>query len=309
MGRPATSPTSRRRSRRRRESPRPRPPPRRTITVTEDLDLALGAAAARGDRGSVVEAGATRVELDLSGCEFLDSTGLSLLVTTHRRLAADGGALRLRGVHGQVASVLDMSGVTDLLIDAVRAATPPRSGRQGGMTNLASLWSDGPWSPVEVCAELPGPARGGLRGAGRPETYPAGRRRAAHPAVRPGFPAPGTEFEHASGRREVVDDRTEALRRPAPPLDLEVHAGPFHGVVDFEVARGRPARAGSASARRPRARSPCSPRCCARSSTPGTAARCGSWPTTWSRTAPPSARPPPSTIVIRHATSCGGVRR
>ena len=64
-----------------------------------------------------VEEGVTRIALDLTRCEFLDSTGLSLLVTTHRRLAADGGALRLLGVHGQVASVLDMSGVSDLLVD------------------------------------------------------------------------------------------------------------------------------------------------------------------------------------------------
>lgn len=92
-------------------------PSESTITVSDDLDLAL-APLLREEIVSLVEAGATRVELDLSGCEFLDSTGLSLLVTTHRRLAADGGALRLRGVHGQVASVLDMSGVTDLLIDA-----------------------------------------------------------------------------------------------------------------------------------------------------------------------------------------------
>jgi anti-anti-sigma factor len=89
----------------------------RTITVTEDLDLAL-APILREEIVALVEAGTTRVELDLSDCEFLDSTGLSLLVTTHLRLAADGGALRLRGVHGQPASILGLSGVEDLLVDA-----------------------------------------------------------------------------------------------------------------------------------------------------------------------------------------------
>jgi anti-anti-sigma factor len=92
-------------------------PSETTISVTEDLDLEL-APVLREEIVALVEGGATRVELDLSGCDFLDSTGLSLLVTTHRRLAADGGALRLRGVHGQVASILDMSGVHDLLVDA-----------------------------------------------------------------------------------------------------------------------------------------------------------------------------------------------
>ena len=92
-------------------------PAERTITVTEDLDLAL-APVLREEILALVEAGATRIELDLSGCEFLDSTGVSLLVTTHLRLAADGGALRLRGVQGQPASILGLSGVEDLLVDA-----------------------------------------------------------------------------------------------------------------------------------------------------------------------------------------------
>lgn len=92
-------------------------PSETTISVMEDLDLAT-APRLREEIVALVEGGATRVEVDLSECEFLDSTGLSLLVTTHRRLAADGGALRLVGVHGQVASILDMSGVTDLLVDA-----------------------------------------------------------------------------------------------------------------------------------------------------------------------------------------------
>jgi anti-anti-sigma factor len=88
-----------------------------TIEVSEDLDLSL-APRLREEIVASVEAGTTRVALDLTQCEFLDSTGLSLLVTIHRRLASDGGALRLLGVHGQVASVLDMSGITDLLVDA-----------------------------------------------------------------------------------------------------------------------------------------------------------------------------------------------
>ena len=87
-----------------------------TIEVAEDLDLSL-APRLREEIVARVEEGVTRIALDLTRCEFLDSTGLSLLVTTHRRLAADGGALRLLGVHGQVASVLDMSGVSDLLVD------------------------------------------------------------------------------------------------------------------------------------------------------------------------------------------------
>lgn len=88
-----------------------------TIRVTDDLDLAL-APLLREQIVARTEAGATHVVVDLSGCGFLDSTGLSLLLTTHLRLAASGGALRVVGAGGQVLSVLEMSGVSDLLVDA-----------------------------------------------------------------------------------------------------------------------------------------------------------------------------------------------
>ena len=110
------------------------------------------------------------------------------------------------------------------------------------MTNLASLWSDGPWSPIEVWAELPAPPEEVYEVLADPETYPewligAQRIRAADPD----FPAPGTRFEHSVGGPEpaTVDDHTEAIAADPPHrLDLAVHAGPFHGVVDFEIQPG-----------------------------------------------------------------------
>jgi anti-anti-sigma factor len=88
-----------------------------TIVVTEDLDLAL-APSLREQIVDRTEAGARNVVVDLSGCSFMDSTGLSLLLTTHLRLAASGGGLRVAGAGGQVLSVLEMSGVSELLVDA-----------------------------------------------------------------------------------------------------------------------------------------------------------------------------------------------
>jgi uncharacterized protein YndB with AHSA1/START domain len=110
------------------------------------------------------------------------------------------------------------------------------------MMNLAAMWSDGPWSPVEVCAELPAPPEEVFEVLADPETYPewlvgAQRIRRADPA----FPAPGTTFEHSVGPAEdvTVDDHTRALYADPPHrLDLAVHAGPFHGEVDFEIEPG-----------------------------------------------------------------------
>ena len=110
------------------------------------------------------------------------------------------------------------------------------------MMNLAAMWSDGPWSPVEVRAELPAPPEEVFEVLADPATYPrwlvgAQRIRGADPD----FPAPGSGFEHSVGPAEevTVDDRTEALYADRPHrLDLEVHAGPFHGEVDIELEPG-----------------------------------------------------------------------
>jgi|GEM_PF-5772761 len=47
--------------------------------------------------------------------DFLDSTGLSLLVTTHHRLLQAGGGLRVEGAAGQGRGILDMAGATGFL--------------------------------------------------------------------------------------------------------------------------------------------------------------------------------------------------
>jgi anti-sigma B factor antagonist len=91
--------------------------PEDRIVVTDDLDLAL-APTLREQIVRRTDAGAAQVVVDLAGCGFMDSTGLSLLLTTHLRLAATGGGLRVAGASGQVLSVLEMSGVSELLIDA-----------------------------------------------------------------------------------------------------------------------------------------------------------------------------------------------
>ncbi len=82
------------------------------IAVHEDLDLGT-ASALRHQFVAQTEAGVHRITLDLSGCDFLDSTGLSLLVTTHHRLVQEGGGLRIEGASGQVLGILDMAGVTE----------------------------------------------------------------------------------------------------------------------------------------------------------------------------------------------------
>ena len=85
-----------------------------TVTAGREIDL-LNATALRAQIEALVEAGTTHVIVDLSPCEFLDSTGISVLATVHLDLARRGGRLEVAGAHGAVASVLALSGVDELL--------------------------------------------------------------------------------------------------------------------------------------------------------------------------------------------------
>ena len=82
------------------------------VTVDDDLDLAT-APALRQVLVDHIEDGVTHITLDLSACEFLDSTGLSLLVTTHHRLARGRRRAAAHRCDGQVRGILDMAGTTD----------------------------------------------------------------------------------------------------------------------------------------------------------------------------------------------------
>jgi stage II sporulation protein AA (anti-sigma F factor antagonist) len=55
------------------------------------------------------------VVLDLTALEFLDSTGLGVLIRANRDLREAGGALRVRSPQPQVRRVLDITGAGEWL--------------------------------------------------------------------------------------------------------------------------------------------------------------------------------------------------
>jgi anti-anti-sigma factor len=85
-----------------------------TIVAEREVDL-LSAVVLRDRLENAIEEGARHLVVDLAGCDFLDSTGLSVLATSHLRLRRLGGRLEAIGAHGAVASVLRLSGVGELL--------------------------------------------------------------------------------------------------------------------------------------------------------------------------------------------------
>lgn len=83
------------------------------VGFSGDLDLATAprlrefVSALRGD-------GVEHLEIDLTAVEFLDSVGLSVLLSTHRRLASEGATMLVRG-SAPVQRVFELAGVADLL--------------------------------------------------------------------------------------------------------------------------------------------------------------------------------------------------
>ena len=61
--------------------------------------------------GAVIDAGAVRVVVDVGGVEFMDSTGLAVLVSALKRLQASGGDLRLANPRRIVARLFAITGI------------------------------------------------------------------------------------------------------------------------------------------------------------------------------------------------------
>jgi anti-sigma B factor antagonist len=83
------------------------------FNIVGELDQA-NADELRAPLVEAIEAGANGVLLDLSDCEFIDSTGLSVLVQARRMLVENGGEKRGFGVccpDPQVRRILEITGL------------------------------------------------------------------------------------------------------------------------------------------------------------------------------------------------------
>jgi len=64
-------------------------------------------------RSSSGDAGPTTVVLELSGLTFIDSSGLRVVISTQKALAADGGRLVLRNPSETARRLLEITGLVD----------------------------------------------------------------------------------------------------------------------------------------------------------------------------------------------------
>lgn len=80
----------------------------RVVKLTGECDLS-SAPALRETLRPLVPPDVTQLTVDVSGLDFIDSTGLGVIVGALRRIREAGGELTMSGAQGQVLRVLEVT--------------------------------------------------------------------------------------------------------------------------------------------------------------------------------------------------------
>jgi anti-sigma B factor antagonist len=80
------------------------------FTLRGSLDLAT-APTVRAALTEAIEKGSNDLVVDLTRLEFLDSTGLGVLIGAHRRATENGGSMRLIVSDGPISRLLNITGL------------------------------------------------------------------------------------------------------------------------------------------------------------------------------------------------------
>ena len=82
-----------------------------TITVEGEVDVAT-APTVRDELYRLIDRGTKRIVVDLSGMEFIDSTGLGVFVGALKRSREGGGELELRSLKPAARKIFDITGLS-----------------------------------------------------------------------------------------------------------------------------------------------------------------------------------------------------
>jgi anti-anti-sigma factor len=82
----------------------------REILVEGELDLAV--AEQLREALERADSDCTQILIGLENCDFIDSTGIAVVVQAHRRFAEEGGRVVLYAPRSQVRRVLSVTGLT-----------------------------------------------------------------------------------------------------------------------------------------------------------------------------------------------------
>ncbi len=80
------------------------------VVVEGEVDVAT-APSLRDELYRLIENGATWVVVDLSGMDFIDSTGLGVFVGALKRAREGGGGVELRGLKPSARKVFEITGL------------------------------------------------------------------------------------------------------------------------------------------------------------------------------------------------------
>ncbi len=91
----------------------------RVLHVRGEIDMAT-CPTLRQEIIGQIGAGHRNLVVDLAGVDFVDSTGLGVLIGGLKRTRSQGGDMRLSGVTGQLSRVFELTGLDDVftVIDA-----------------------------------------------------------------------------------------------------------------------------------------------------------------------------------------------
>ena len=84
------------------------------LHVSGEVDMATGPQL-RQEIQDQIGAGHCQLVVDLDGVDFIDSTGLGVLIGGLKRTRSHGGDLRVCGLSGHVSQVFDLTGLADVL--------------------------------------------------------------------------------------------------------------------------------------------------------------------------------------------------
>jgi anti-sigma B factor antagonist len=84
------------------------------LTVTGEVDVAT-APQLRQEAVRLTTSGQANLIIDLSGVDFLDSTGLGVIVGVLKRARTHGGELAVVGAENHVRKVFDITRISDVL--------------------------------------------------------------------------------------------------------------------------------------------------------------------------------------------------
>jgi anti-sigma B factor antagonist len=98
------------------------------VTVTGEIDV-YSAPALREKLAELVDAGKCRLIVDLEQVEFLDSTGLGVLIGGLKRVRLDDGSLDLVCTRGRILMIFRLTGLTRVfrIFDSVAEAREQRN--------------------------------------------------------------------------------------------------------------------------------------------------------------------------------------